>query len=78
MNYSGLNHTEFLTEKIILLVSLDNNQTIKTVPLGVGFQFWVGLNVSCSYKLPNGEEERIHQRESNLCSKLHQDFAADE
>ena len=48
MNYSGLNHTEFLIEKIVLLVSLDNNQIIKTVPLGVRFQFWVGLNVSCS------------------------------
>ena len=48
MNYSGLNRTEFLIEKIILLVSLDNNQIIKTVPLGVRFQFWVGLNVSCS------------------------------
>ena len=58
MNYSGLNRTEFLIEKIILLVSLDNNQTIKTVPLGVWFQFWVGLNVSCSYELPNGEELR--------------------
>ena len=48
MNYSGLNHTEFLIEKIILLVSLDNNQIIKTVPLGVRFQFWVALNVNCS------------------------------
>ena len=48
MDYSGLNHTEFLIEKIVLLVSLDNNQTIKTVPLGVRFQFWVGLNVNCS------------------------------
>ena len=48
MNYSSLNHTEFLIEKIVLIVSLDNNQTIKTIPLGVRFQFWVGLNVNCS------------------------------
>lgn len=48
MNYSSLNHTEFLIEKIVLIVSLDNNQTIKTIPLGVRFQFWVSLNVSCS------------------------------
>ena len=48
LNYSGLNHAEFLIEKIVLVVSLDHNNTVTTIPLGVQFQFSIGIDVNCS------------------------------
>ena len=48
LNYSRLNRTEFLIEKIVLIVSLDHNRTVRTIPLGVQFRFWIGIDINCS------------------------------
>lgn len=46
--FRNLNHTELLIDKYILLVSIDRNNYVKSIPIGVHFTYFASVDVMCS------------------------------